>query len=346
MQIDFSLFDLINGLAGRWSWLDDAGRGLAVFGVLAVLLLVQALAWWPRRDGVSRRGYAGGLLLAGVLCLALMGLEVLVCHFVLHRDVRGRPSVGRWTTLLVTPDGALSFPAWPVVLVAALSVVTWGRARAWGGVAWALTALLAVAHVFTGMNFPFDVLTGALLGAALGLTALRIGDRTRPATSLLVLWCLVILWGGTMALIVRPASTGAEEGGGPPAVSPDVSLDPPAALLTALRAAVAPAQAQVTAAHNARLTAVSVIVTTPNAALPLPAVTELARATVSAVYAGWPRAGYCTVTVQALFPGHKTGTLYTASVARAEMPAGGFPPGTPLPGPKFYHAQYLARPRR
>ena len=290
---------------------------------------------------MSRRGYAGALLLAGALCLVVMGVE-----FLLFRNLRGRPAVGRWTTLLVTPDGVLSFPAWPVVFVAALAVVTWARARAWGGVVWGLTVLIAVAHVFTGMNFPFDVLTGALLGAALGVTALLFLDGARPRMSLFVLWGLLLLWGGTMALIVHPASSGADEGGGPAAVTSDVTLEPPAALLTALHAAVAPAQVQVLAAHNARLTAVSAVVVTPNAALSLPAVTALARATVSTIFTRWPRAGYVTVTVQAVFPGHKTGTLYTASVARDAMPAGGFPPGTPLPGPKFYHAQYLGHPRR
>jgi undecaprenyl-diphosphatase len=340
MQLDLTLFDFINGWAGRWEWLDAAGRTLAVFGVLAVLLLVQALAWWPRRDGASRRGYAGALLLAAGVCLALMAVE-----WWWNPHLRGRPAVGRWTTLLVTPDSTLAFPAWPVVLAAALAVLTWARARAWGGVVWALTALIAVAHVFTGINFPFDVLTGALLGAAIGVTVLQIVYRTRRPGLLIVLWVVLAAWGSVMMLTMRPASTGAEEGIHSARSASDVMVDAPPKVAAALRN-LTPAGAAVDAAHNGHLTAVAVTLTAPSSTPPLREVTDLARRAMNAVYAGWPQAGYCTVTVQAVFAGGKTGTLYTVSVARAAVPAGGFPRGTALPGPKFYHAQYLAPARR
>ncbi len=323
--MEYAIFDAINGLAGRFAWLDAAGRLLAVFGLLAVLLAALLPLWHPAHDAAARRRYLWALLATAVLCAALIGLELLLTHL-LGRELRSRPANARWTTMLITPATALAFPCWPVALSAAAGVLLAHRCRRAGIPALLLAALQAVAFVFVGAHYPFDVLTGAFLGMVLGqagavLTRLSPGLRARrllPAVAALGVWLALV------AITVKPASAVAT--GMVPAAAgtmPAPAADAPFAL-----------------AGNGHLTVGWLRVEIAAEAATLPAVEARAREEINRAFRTHPEVHLLTLTITGRFR-HGTharvGTLYTATVDRADWPPRGFTASARLPGLKFVH---------
>ncbi|MHB9133085.1 MAG: phosphatase PAP2 family protein [Armatimonadota bacterium] len=341
MNIDFWLLDLINGLAGRWGWLDNAGRLLAVFGLLAVLLVVLALLWWPRWSGEQRRQYVLSTVLATAGCAALMVVEWLVTTHLLHHEIRTRPSYSRWVTVLITAQTPLSFPAWPVVLTFALVPATRRLAKLPALIIATFAGLLGFALVFVGVNYPFDVITAIILGLAVGCTTSAcVGIGGHPWRNTLLLWLVLCVWGAAIGINVKVTSEEVDRG-----VShvsrPEVQVTPPPGMLAQLGVKMTPATVKVAAASNGYLLVAEVRVILPDANIKPAQVVNLAREAVNTSFSAWDNLKLITVVVSASFPRNKVGTLYTATVERREWPAGGFAAGQPLPGKKFYHAQML-----
>jgi undecaprenyl-diphosphatase len=344
MPFDFILFDLINGAAGRWAWLDNTGRGLAVYGLLAVFVAALWPLFAPGRDRATRLIYLRALLLTLLACAILAALETLATRFVLHREVRSRPMNARWVTLLITPETGMAFPAWPVVLSFALAVPMQRVWRPLGIVLYILAGLLAVSLVFVGVNFPFDVISGALLGLAIGATAAAGLLPTRRPFG--IIHAVTLLWFLFMAFAVKPAS--AADIANVPAGTGALHVRVPAAarFLADHDTPQSARDITVEAASNGHLTvAVARVTVTDAESLTLPQVVAITRATANHLFLSWSRLDLLTITVAGRFrrgSGEKVGTLYTATLARQQMPPGGFPAGRPLPGNKFVHPLLLS----
>jgi len=346
MSFDFRLFDHINHLAGQFGRLDAVGRGVAVFGVLAILLLIQGLLWWPHVPAAQRWPYLRALAVAAVGCLVLLLVEEVITHFVLHREIRQRPAYGRWSTLLLSVEGTRDFPAWPVLFAMALTVPTWYLSRAIGAVCGLIVVSIGLALVFVGINYPLDVITGLQLGGVIGISAARIcmTHVAMPISGrgIAISWCIVLAWGLLMALTMRPASLLAPITAVAP-VTMSVQSPAPLSVQTTLESAVAPAHVSVAAASNGRLLAAAMILTVQETTA-LPEVTEVVRRGVNAAFTSWPQLGYLTVTVIASYAREHNhiGTLYTLSLDRAHWPLTGFAAGQILPGKKYFNAAFLA----
>jgi hypothetical protein len=346
MVVDYWVFDVINGLAGRFPWLDMLGRLLAVYGLLVLMLLALAALWWPRVSSAHRRRYLVSLLISGALCAVLALGEWALTTCLLHHDLRSRPYNARWVTVLVTDGSHFSFPAWPLVLAMALGLPTYARFRRLGtAMVWG-TVAIGFALVFVGSNYPVDVITGIMLGGVTGLTASALAARaelTAPRKRFVgLLWVGLLLWAGIMAVAIKPSQS--ENIAPAAATGSGVSVTPPPAVTRALQPIAGSATLTLQAATNRHLTAASLRIVLPTSAVSLPTVEALARNLMNGMYAHWPALGLATVDVSAQFPqgvGEHVGTLYTATVARAQWPSGGFSPDMKLPGKKFYHTQFL-----
>lgn len=116
---------------------------------------------WPR----SSSG-AGGLALAGA---GVYALAKVVKHFV----ERGRPS-GLLDDVVVRgaePHG-LGFVSGHIAVVTALAVVAWPWLPRWGR--WVVAVAVAVVfltRMYVGAHLPLDMVGGAALGLAVGVTA-------------------------------------------------------------------------------------------------------------------------------------------------------------------------------
>ena len=163
------LFDGINGLAGRWSVLDDVAKFLAndaifVLGALIAIFGVTELV----RDG--RRGVMVGA--AGALALLVAGALAIAAGSLVTES---RPFVGDADSIQLIRHGAdNAFPSDHATVAAAAAVVAAMAWRRWAVAFIALAALIGIARVFVGVHLPGDVAVGWLLGTAAALAAWRL----------------------------------------------------------------------------------------------------------------------------------------------------------------------------
>lgn len=162
--MDVRVYQAVNGLAGRASWLDHllrwGGQDLPI-----VMGLVIAAAWfWPgdpatRAERQRLAAYAVG---AALVALA-------VSQGIGHEWFRERPYVHHPSRLIVAPSPDPSFPSDHAVGGFALATPFLLGRRRIGLVLGAMAALLAFCRVAVGTHYPSDVIGGASIGAGAAL---------------------------------------------------------------------------------------------------------------------------------------------------------------------------------
>jgi undecaprenyl-diphosphatase len=170
--IDYWLFALVNGLAGRWPWLDALARLLLNDYFVPAVLALALLALWFERDkdpirlenpsGLSlgytsnQRAVLVATLSAALANILLKGMNLL--YF------RPRPFTGHPVNLLFYQPTDSSFPSNAAALGFAIAAGVWFHHRAWGWNLLALAALFGLSRIFGGVHYPSDVIAGAALG--------------------------------------------------------------------------------------------------------------------------------------------------------------------------------------
>jgi membrane-associated phospholipid phosphatase len=193
MQIDYSLFKLVNGLSG--SAFPDRVLTLVAQNLATVLMVLVALAFlipWKQRRTERRRG--------AVLGTGAAGLALLVAQPIAHLVDRARPYVDHPVHLLIARSPDPSFPSDHATGAFALAFGLWLYDRTLGTVLLVLATLLSVSRVYVGTHYPGDVLAGALLGAGMAGALYLLPTRK--------LIELVVRFAGAVAdrVLVRPHS--------------------------------------------------------------------------------------------------------------------------------------------
>ena len=171
-SLDYTLFRVVNGLAGRSSALDALMIGSAKYlpVVFALVLVALWLSWRPRNQR--------GALLAAVSALVALGLGQIIGK----AFPRPRPYLSHAVNQLIPRSLDTSFPSDHAILGFAVAVMVWRYNRRAGAVLLVLALLMAVARVFVGAHYPGDVLGGAVLGTLTSVALARLGER-RPLSS-------------------------------------------------------------------------------------------------------------------------------------------------------------------
>jgi undecaprenyl-diphosphatase len=173
-SLDYTVFHVVNGLAGRSPVLDAvmiaAAKYLPV--VFALALVALWLSWSVRNQRAA--------LLAGVSALIALGLGQLIGKAL----PRPRPYLSHTVNQLIPPSLDTSFPSDHAILGFAVAMMVWKYNRRAGIALLVLATLMAIARVFVGAHYPGDVLGGAVLGAATSLALAILGER-RPVADLL-----------------------------------------------------------------------------------------------------------------------------------------------------------------
>lgn len=156
--MDWNIFSLLNGLAGRWPLLDLAAREFAKYG-LGLLAVPLAAAWFGRGDGRRARADVVRAAVTGLLAIGLNQV-IGIAWF------RPRPFVHHQVHLLLPPTQDAAFPS--DHSTAAWSVTgSLGHSPAWARwFATVVSVLLMLARVYVGLHYPLDVLGGAVVGLA------------------------------------------------------------------------------------------------------------------------------------------------------------------------------------
>lgn len=168
--MDLYIFNVINGLAGRWVCLDDLAIFFAryfEYFLLFFLLLILLKNFNKYREMV--------------VCSVL---SALVSRFVIATLIRilwfrPRPFVNNAVNLLITyPSDKASFPSGHASFYFALSTVIFLYNKKLGIFFYISTLLITLSRVFIGIHWPSDILAGALIGILTGWVGYMVYKKT------------------------------------------------------------------------------------------------------------------------------------------------------------------------
>ncbi|HEY4475876.1 MAG TPA: phosphatase PAP2 family protein [Candidatus Paceibacterota bacterium] len=167
MSVDSAVFQAIFGLAHRVPIFDFLGVFFARY--LPYLLIAGFLIGIFFERGWKLRFHA---FASGVLSVILSnGIIVELIRFLYYRP---RPALVLAIEPLIATPVVSSFPSGHAAAFFALAVTVFFLSRRLGIWFLAVAALVAVARVFVGVHWPFDIIAGALVGVASALAVNKI----------------------------------------------------------------------------------------------------------------------------------------------------------------------------
>lgn len=174
--MDYSLFHLINELAGQSAAMDAAMKAVAAYGPL-LFAIPLAFLWFG--GGLSGKK-------AVLLGLLTMGIALLIAQVIGHIHFRPRPFSSHEVNLLVPPSTDASFPSDHATFSFALAGIIFLENKRWGIASLALGVLIAFSRVFIGTHYPLDVIGGALISLGLGLLIWRLRGLLDPVLDFII----------------------------------------------------------------------------------------------------------------------------------------------------------------
>lgn len=164
MNWDAALFYAINGLAGRFEWLDAAMRFFAhpSPGYLGIVVAVVLWAWWSWWES----------LFAVPTVVSAVGIADAVGAQLKHLVERLRPCVTLPDVHLLGDCGRLfGFPSNHAINTAAMAAFLHALYPRTGWISWPIVGMVGIARVYTGVHYPGDVMGGWLVGGIMGAGA-------------------------------------------------------------------------------------------------------------------------------------------------------------------------------
>ena len=172
MSLDLYVFNLINGLAGKWMVLDFLGIFFAKYFeyfllfVLVLFLIKDYRKYWR--------------MVAEALIAAVFVRFVLV-EVIRKIRFRPRPFVYDSFNLLIPYDlSKTSFPSDHASFYFALSTIIYGYNKKAGMLFYFGSFFIAVSRVFAGVHWPSDILAGAILGIFVGIILNKVFKKIHP----------------------------------------------------------------------------------------------------------------------------------------------------------------------
>lgn len=168
----------LNGLVGRWGFLDGLMKLLVSDYLIPVTITLALLAlWFAGRDEATRYRYQIGVFVA----LSTMGCTSWATQEVSQVAERARPFLDHDVDLqLFYPATDFSFPSNSVAAVFGIAAGVFGAHRKLGLAMFALGAMLGFARVYAGVHYPIDVVAGALIGPVIAILVYQFRKVIEP----------------------------------------------------------------------------------------------------------------------------------------------------------------------
>lgn len=191
-QVDFKLFRCLNGLAGRYRWLDYFGIFCAVYLIWLMAAAVLAIFWFnpsgffgPANQGVSlwRKIFRGQFFKEELarckylLCLLASSAAAYLINLLLGLTfVRTRPFGGLDGVhqLITTSFLHKSFPSSHATIAFALAFTVFWFNKSWGIPLLIVAFLVGWGRIYVGVHYPLDVAVGAIIGGAASYVVFRL----------------------------------------------------------------------------------------------------------------------------------------------------------------------------
>ena len=173
MNIDLYIFNLINGLAFKWYWLDFIGFFIAKYSeyILALALVLFS--------AINFRRYWRMFLEA---IIAAVFTRFVLAEIIRWLWFRPRPFVTNNVNLLIDYNAKeASFPSGHASFYFALSTIIYFYNKKIGIIFYIASLFIVLARVFVGIHWPSDILAGAIIGILVGLVLNKIFKKYFPA---------------------------------------------------------------------------------------------------------------------------------------------------------------------
>lgn len=191
-QIDFKLFRLFNGLAGRYRWLDYFGIFCAVYLIWLMAAAALAIFWFnpsgvfgPASQGVAlwKKIFRGQFFneelkrFKYLFCLLAAGASAylinLLIGFIFAR-IRPFGGLDGVHQLISTSFLHKSFPSSHATIAFALAFTVFWFNKSWGAPLLLAALLVGWGRVYVGVHYPLDVAVGAVLGGVASYLVYRL----------------------------------------------------------------------------------------------------------------------------------------------------------------------------
>lgn len=172
--MDFTLFRLINGLAGQWRTADEFFRFFANdYIVPTTLIALLVMGWFTGQE--RWRQIVLHTLLALLVANGIIKLSNLMWF-------RPRPFTFNEVNLLFYYPSDSSFPSNSAGVVWCIAWAIWQGQRGthFARLALSLAALMGFSRVWVGIHYPFDIVGGAAIGIFAVILVERYHIELRP----------------------------------------------------------------------------------------------------------------------------------------------------------------------
>ncbi|HEY8890387.1 MAG TPA: undecaprenyl-diphosphatase [Clostridium sp.] len=159
--MDYTIYSLINGLAGRVVVLDKTMVFIAQnFQYLFAIILL--LLWFKKDTKEKVTANRKAAILAMLAMLIALGIN----HIIAFVYFRPRPYTLHVAHLLVSPSVDPSFPSDHATFSFALALPILVVNKYFGRIMIGMSLLLCFARVYVGLHYPLDVVGGAIVAYA------------------------------------------------------------------------------------------------------------------------------------------------------------------------------------
>jgi len=161
LNLDLYFFNLINGFAGKWAWLDYIEMFFAQYCEWFLwLALILFLAINVKKNW---KVFFEAFLAAGIS-------KFVLAEIIRWLWFRPRPFVVlNFIPLINQSADEASFPSGHASFYFAMSTIVYLYNKKAGAIFYIVSALIVLARVFCGVHWPSDILVGVLLGILVGL---------------------------------------------------------------------------------------------------------------------------------------------------------------------------------
>ena len=172
-RVNQIVFNFIHQFAGRSHFVDGTAVFFAEYLPYLMVFAFLLLAYYQK--GTRRKIY---LFCEGAIAVMLSrGIVVELIRLFYHHE---RPfSFYQFVPLI--PEGGWSFPSGHAAWFFALSMTVWYVNRKWGIGYFALSVIMGIARIYAGVHWPYDVLSGIVVGVLSAMFVHWLLTSTRQA---------------------------------------------------------------------------------------------------------------------------------------------------------------------
>ena len=154
-QLDLTIFNFINGLAGKWIWLDAL---TIFFAKYLEYFLIGFLFLFLLKDYKKYKAMVFEAISSVILS------RLVIAEIIRQIWHRARPFIDQNVNLLFSYDNVSSFPSGHAAFFFALSTSVYFYNKKAGVLFFIASIFISLARVIAGIHWPSDILAGAVVG--------------------------------------------------------------------------------------------------------------------------------------------------------------------------------------